>query len=244
APAAAPPLDRLAAPGPPPRDPGVPFAPSATLLTWLAPPTSLPAAPPAPHASPWGAAHAPQSAPRAHTDWTPWQPLALPEAPIGSPAPLPPHPQAPVNPPSFPPPDAEHWYAGYGRPPAPLPQPVTVRALVDALHPAVVACVAAGALAPWFGLGLLSAPLLVAALLLATRLTRYRRGPVRTQFLVVSGGSLLLGTLAALDSYSPILMAFWEGWSAWAGLACWVLLVSLPLTVGGALRRGEPPEPP
>lgn len=277
-PAAAPPLDRLAAAGLPPRDPAAPFALVATPLTAADRPAARPpsaplrlstqagasdapgAAPgapppgqweppdgpsawaPIPHASPWGAAHAPQSAPRVHDDWTPWQPLALPDAPVGSPAGQPAHPQAPVNPPPFPPPDADHWYAGYGQAPAPVSPPVTVRALVDAIHPAVVACVAAGALAPWFGLGLLSAPLLVVALLLAVRLTRYRRGAVRTLFLVVGGGSLLLGALAALDSYAPLLMAFWEGWSDWANLACWVLLVALPLMVGGALRRGEPPE--
>lgn len=251
-PAGAPPLAGLAAAGPPTRDPGAPFAVIATPLT--TPPTAAPPpgtlqapAPPAPavpHASPWGAAHAPQSAPRAHDDWAPWQPLALPAAaPVGSPAPLPLHAQAPVNPPPFPTPEAEHWYAAYGQPPPRVTPPVTVSSLVDAIHPAVVACLAAGALAPWFGLGLFSAVLLVAGLLLALRYTRYRRGAVRTLFVSVGGGSLLLGALAALDSYDPLLIAFWEGWSGWAQLACWVLLIALPLLVGGALHRGEPPEP-
>ncbi len=249
APAAAPPLAGLAAAGPPTRDPVAPFAVVTTPLTapiGVAEPRPAPAGlPPAavPHASPWGAAHAPQSAPHAHEGWAPWQPLALPDAPVGSPAPLPTHLQAPVNPPAFPSLDADRWYAGYGQPPPPTRPPVTVRALVDALHPAVVGCLAGGALAPWFGLGLFSSVLLVAALLLAVGLTRYRRGAVRTLFLSVTGGSLLLGALAALDSYDPLLIAVWEGWSAWSQVACWVLLVALPLLVGGALRRGEPPEP-
>ena len=245
----------MVAHGPAPRDPALPFALVATPLT--AGPqangaTPAPAPPPAPqialaptvpHSSPWGAAHAPQSAPHhLPNGWTPSQPFALPDGPVGSPATMPTHAPAPINPQPFPAPDAERWYAAYGQAPPPVAPPVTVRALIDAIHPAVLACLGAGALAPWLGLGVLVAPLLVVACVLGLRLTRYRTGPVRTLLLTVTGAAVLLGALAALESYDPLVIALIDGWSAWAQLAHWLLLVALPLTVGGALRRGDPPE--
>ena len=35
---------------------------------------------------------------------------------------------------------------------------------------------------------------------------------------------------------------FWEHWQGWAQFGNWVLAVTVSLTVGAALRAGEPPE--
>jgi hypothetical protein len=207
------------------------------------PPTDLPPHVAVPQASAWGSAHAAQSAPRPVDPWAPQQPLALPNLPAVN---LPPGaygPPAHVNPQSFPTQDAAQWYATYGTPP-PVPQlgPVTAKALVTASDPVVLACLLAGGLLPFLGLAWTAPPLLVVAMVLATQRIRYRRTMVKNTFMRFLGVAVVLAGFGMVDSYAPGLLAWWESFCGWSQFACWALIPTLLMVVGGALRRGEQPE--
>lgn len=175
--------------------------------------------------------------------WAPQQPLNLPDLP---PVNLPPslYGQAPpqVNPQAFPSSDADRWHAAYDPRPQQVPSgPVTLQAIARATDPAVLAALAGGGLLPFVGMPGVAGPLLVTAFVLASSRTRYRRRAVRNAFWVTLGLVATLATFGLADSYGPTLPAWWDSFSGWSQLACWVLLPVLMMMVGGALRRGERP---
>ncbi len=208
-----------------------------------APPTDLPPHVAVPQASAWGSAHSPYATPRPPEGWAPQQPLALPDLPpvsLPPAAPVAPGPQ--VNPQAFPTPDAARWYAP-GYPPQQAPQgPVTTKALVEGLDPLVLVCLVAGGLVPFAGQAWVAPALLVLAQVFAAQRARYRRTMVRNAFGLTMAVAAGLAVLGMADAYAPSLTDWWASFCGWSQLGCWVLIPILLMIVGGALRRGEPPE--
>ena len=261
------PLDAVAPPSAPTRDPHQAFDVASTPMTsWsprtlpppdgepvpLAPPEGAPPIPAPipqmgpdgypvlpPPASAWGHARAPQAPGRpvdAPPPWAPQQPF-----PPGAPPPLanvpgppPTWPPAPVNPGGFPQPGPAPWE----RPGAPRTfEPVTVGAIARNTTPAVLITLGVGALvAP------LSLALLFVASVLAVRV-RYRRRVVGRVFSGSILGSFLLGLIGQFSYYGALdLFTWYDASTGWAQLACLALVIVVPLIVGDAMRRGEPPE--
>jgi len=208
-----------------------------------APPTDLPPHVAMPQASAWGSAHSPYATPRPPDPWAPQQPFALPDLPpvsLPPAAPVAPGPQ--VNPQAFPSPDAARWYAAPGYQPPLTPGVVTVKALIEGADPVVLACLLAGGLVPFAGFGWAAPVLLILAQFLAGQRARYRRPMLRSAFGLALAGAAGLGVLGMADAYAPSLDAWWASFSGWTQLACWVMIPVVLLIVGGAVRRGEPPE--
>lgn len=240
-PTSAVPLDGLAPPKGPERDPLEPFS-VVSLTTGPSLPHGAESATPTPAPAPgtWGAVHA-SGAPPPSAPWAPTQPLA----PSGvTAAPAPPGPgQVPAPPAGWPAP-AEGW-----PPPEQVPSPpgrpgppgepiaLNVADLVRAVTPGVLITLAVGGL-----VGGLSLPLLWVAQALASRIT-HRRSTVARVFTVASAGSLGLGLASVYLSMGGFDLYTWFSRSLeWGQLACWVVLVVVCVVVALALRRGDPPD--
>lgn len=211
------PLGALAEPADPGRDPREAFAVASTPLT----------------SAPEGARP---------PDWTPQQPLALPDRPpVELPRNAAPAPQ--VNPHEFDF-DDDRTYAGYTPAPvAPIPQPATLSALWTGASPAVWLGLLVGA---WFPT---ISPLALAASLAGATRARYRRTLIGQVIGASLSGTAGLGAMLTvaelgLTWHQPDLMVtyFWEQWSRWVSIVCWLLVPVLVLIVAGALRKGEAPE--
>ncbi len=260
-PAAAPPLDHVGTKVETTRDPSTAFAVASSPLTSApagTPPQGpmqplvvgsamageagpAPTAVPPPQVTPWGAVHAPQSAPWNQGAWAPAQPLALADRQALQPPPpdTQQYPAPRINPQAFPTPDAPQWYTQYGPLQPTGPQPVTTKALVAALTPGVLISLLAGGIVP-----ALSVPLLVVAALLGRR-QRYRRSMTGAAFLVGIGLPIVLAAGNTVILYGAFdVGAAWDALVGWCTVACWVMIPVLALIQGGALRRGEPPELP
>lgn len=246
----APPLDALVPDAAPGRDPREAFDVATTPMTsWsptpLPPPEGepVPLAPPPPPvlgASAWGHAHAPQAAGRpvapAPPAWAPDQPFPAGQVQAPSHVPGPPAtwPPAHVNPDGFPEPSPPSWQQP---PPPPAFEPVTFGAMLRNTTPGVLITLGLGVIVFPFSLAML-----VLASVLATRI-RYRRHIVGRTFSGAIVGSFLLGItgmIAYQGAFDPV--GWYDASTRWAQAACLVLLVAVPLIVGDAMRRGEPPE--
>lgn len=192
-----------------------------------------------PMTSAWDHAHAPQAAgqlPPAPPAWAPDQPFptGAVQAPSHIPDPAPAWPPAQVNPDGFPQPGPPPWQQPT---PPPAFEPVTFGGMLRHATPAVLISLALGALIFPFALALL-----VLASVLATRI-RYRRRVIGRVFSGAIMGSFLLGALGMLGyqgAFDPV--GWYDASTGWAQAACLVLLVAVPLIVGDAMRRNEPPE--
>lgn len=209
------------------RRPTDPFPSSAPLVASVAPPAS--AWPP----------------PSRLEDWPPPQspPAAVP--PPGFPAPAQ-GPYAPMPPTPYP----QQGFPGAQQPGYPLPgqpapwqaqrQPfssVTMGDIGRAATPGVLICLVVGLLVQP-----LAAPLLLVAWALATRIRHRRRLIVRT-FGIASAAVLVVALLDMLATTGDFdLFTLPEYANVWATFAHLGLLIAVPLIVGQALRRGEPPE--
>ncbi len=219
----APALDGLTPPEPPTRDPRVAFDVVSTPLTG------------------WGAAHAP-NAPQGHSPWAPDQPLATPAPPPAQyqpPSPAWPTPQ--INPPPFAQPGTPEWFAppsSGGRQPAP-PRSVSVADMLSQSTPGVMIALGLGILVPGFAL-----LLFIVAQVLAQRV-RYRRALISKLFQMGFWGVLgaaLMSQLLFVGYFDFAL--WWAQTDGWAQLACLLMAFAIPLIVGDALRRNEPPQDP
>lgn len=242
------PLDALTSPEPDRRDPAEAFAVAASPLTSAptGPADGVPATQPlhlstAPAASAWGAAHAPQAAPRPRPDWAPGRPLDTPPAPpVGSLPAGPPAPPPQVNPQSFPPAQPQDWSAPYapssgGRPQG--PRTVTVKEVWEAATTGVMVCLLVGGV-----LQILAVPLLFVAHGLASRI-RYRRRTVERLFKVTEAATALVALAGVFRDIGEFdLPLFWASWQGWSQFGCWVLVVGVLMAVGAGLRAGEEPE--
>lgn len=239
------PLDRLAPPLPPQRDPREAFAVEASVMTSVASvapqaPAEQQWAPPAgPPVSAWGSARAPQAARPPQQQWVPQNPLQPPQAPpMNVPGPAPAWPPPQINPSGFPPPQAPGWYPQQQVVGPTPPGPVTLGQMVAAATPALVITLAVGGIvAP------LALPLYLVASVLATRVW-YRRATVRLAFNVGLAASLVLGALTAWLSLGSLdYYLLWDHANGWAQLACWVVGIVTLFVQGDALRRHDPMEP-
>lgn len=256
-----PPLEGIAPPEPPRRDPREAFEVESTVtvaatlpttpLTTTTPLTPLPtttlpttpawAPPTGQPVSAWGSAHAPQAAPRPPADWAPQQPFRpLPAPPMHVPGPPAAWPPPQVNPSGFPPPQEPPWYRPAPGLPGPGPlQPVTLAQMAQATTPALlITLVIGGIVTP------LALPLLLVGNVLGARV-RFRRARVRLVFRVGFWAALGLGMVSAWWSLRSLdALVLWDHVNGWAQLACWAVAAVVMLVQGDALRRGEQPEPP
>ena len=241
------PLDGVAAPAPRDRDPHEAFQVASTpMSSWssrsLPPPEGppVPLAPPEGTPSAWGHAHAPTGTGRADgpvPGWGPEQPFPPggPPAPHHVPGPPQAWPPAQVNPDGFPQPGPPPWQQPV-EPPLTF-EPVSVQSIARNTTPGVLICLAVGAL-----VHPLSLAMLVVASVLAVRV-RYRRRLVGRLF---SWGMLGAFTLGFLLQFVDVgffdAITWYDNATSFAQLANGILFVVVPLVVGDAMRRREPPE--
>lgn len=202
-----------------------PFVTSTALVDGVAPPA--PSWPTPPRGEAW-------APPQRIDAWPPAPPSVPPSQPSGSPAaPTATGPYAPVPLPSqFPSPGQTPWQS-----PPPNFRTTGVGEIARAVTPGVLICLVVGLLVQP-----LAAALLLVAWSLSTRI-RYRRRIVLGTFGGVSFAVLVASLLDMLadrgrfDLFS--LPEYANGWATFAHLG---LLVTVPLIVGEAMRRGEQPE--
>lgn len=243
----APPLATLIPDEAPRRDPLSAFDVAATPMTsWSSRPLAPPEGEPVPLAPPegvpsattaWGHVHGRQGLPAEHPPaWAPDRPFPLgpPPAPSNVPDPAPTWPPVQINPGGFPQPGPPPWLQP--EPPRPF-EPVTFGGMLRNATPGVLICLGLGLIVGPFSLALL-----VIASVLATRI-RYRRRVIGRVFSSAIMFSFLFG-MAGMIGYQGTFDAvgWYEASTGWAQFACLVLAVAVPLIVGDAMRRGEPPE--
>ncbi len=231
------PLETLVpAAGLPPRDPRAEFSTVSSLVTG---------------GSAWGSAHSTAGA--ANPAWTPDQPLAT-SAVAASPQPLAPAsgtsatPAAPAQTmnfppptqaaPSFPQPGTPDWFAP---PPQsrwqPPDQSVSIAQLWYGATPGVILTLLIGAL-----INPVAPAMLTLAGVLASRV-RYRTEQVRRSFLWAAGLVVAVGVFSMFSGDFDLSIA-WEMMSGWSQVACWILLIAVPLQVGAGIRANEPSRRP
>lgn len=224
----APALAALVQPPPQPRDPQHAFDVTASTMTpWAAGPDEAGKdherrpEDPFPYSAPIIASVAPPPVrPPQMDDWPP------------------PPPQPPFAPQDYP------AHPGFSAPapwqPQPQPtRPVDMSAILQACTPGVLICLALGLLVQP-----LSSAMFLVAWALSTRI-RYRRRVLARTFLVIACGVIAVSFLGMLASQGELslflLLAYGNNWSPLAHL---ILLIAVPVNVGQALSRGEPPQDP
>ncbi|MFT4218335.1 MAG: hypothetical protein QM619_14295 [Micropruina sp.] len=205
----------------PPRDPRTEFTTISSAVT---------------AASGWGSARTVGGA--TPPVWTPDQPLGnpvTPEVPAATAPPTPnfPPPQQPA--PSFPQPGTPDWFAP---PPQARWQPpnrtVSIGQLWQSTTPGVLISLLIGALV---------SPLSVAMIALSGALAarvRYRTAQVRRSYLIAWGVLLVTVAFSLFGSDFDLGYA-WDVLAGWAQMACWALVIVVPLQVGAGVRANEPP---
>jgi hypothetical protein len=234
------PLETLIPPLEDVRDPAVPFDIASSTLTeatsaWSAahwsPPSGPPAATglapgfPAPAGLPPAGLATAGLAPVAEAPVSPWPPPDQPFAP-------PPPSATPVG--GFPAPGTVQWFAAPPAPPGPPPPPPSgPAAIVAALTPGVIICLAVGGIV-W--------PLAPVAFGLAFALTsRMRAGEVLTRALFgIASGLLVLVLVLGILLGDGVFGDWWELLSRWAQVLSWVMLVVSWIVVWRDLRSGGP----
>lgn len=233
-PAQAQPLDAVAAPVAPRRDPSEPF--SVVSLTMTAEPSAPAEFPPA-HPGPWEGVHS-ASAPRPASSHDPRLPIP-PSGDTGAPHPSHawPAPTATAGAapaPVPPPPGGSGWPAPGGRPESgSAPPPATVAAVITAVTPGVLITLLVGGI-----VGAVSLPLLWVAQVLAVRI-QHRRKAIQRIFVGAWLASILLGLVVSAAASAVTLDGVVGVSMALGQVACWVVLVTVIVVVADALHRGS-----
>lgn len=233
------PLDQLIPQRVDDRDPSMPFAVVASVMTAAG---ALPSrTPPGAAAAPWSGAGAPGPIPQGQP-WAPQQPMVLPDLPAPDPMPMAAaHPAPQVNPQGFPTQDPAQWYTS-NQLLTPPTAPVPAKSLTQAIGWPVLLLLASGGLVPFFGaLGWVAPVCLIGATAVAAQRLRYRRGEAVKTLVVIGVSAVLLALLDAANASRPGVATWWSSVCGWAQAGCWVAVPALMFMVGSALRRGERP---